>query len=43
MTMETVFGALLARTRSVSLLDEPVYKRGLTVRGPQALRVALIT
>ena len=41
MTMEKVFGALLARTRSISLLEEPTYKRGLSVRGPQALRVAL--
>lgn len=39
MTMETVFGTLLARTRSVRLLEEPVYKRGMTVRGPEVLKV----
>jgi cytochrome P450 len=41
MTMETVLGALLARTRKVTLLEEPVYKRGLSVRGPVALRVII--
>jgi cytochrome P450 len=41
MTMETVFGALLARTRTITLLEEPVWKRGLAVRGPKALRVRL--
>lgn len=41
MTMETVFGQLLARMRDIALLDEPVYKRGLSVRGPQALKVGL--
>jgi cytochrome P450 len=41
MTMETVFGALLARTRDIALLEEPVWKRGLSVRGPKALRVRL--
>jgi cytochrome P450 len=41
MTMETVFGALLARTKDITLLREPVWKRGLSVRGPRALHVAL--
>ena len=41
MTMETVFGALLARTREVALLQEPVWKRGLSVRGPKSLPVRL--
>lgn len=41
MTMETAFGQLLARTRDITLLVEPLYKRGLSVRGPQALKVRL--
>jgi hypothetical protein len=41
MTMETVFGHLLARTRTITLLEDPAYKRGLAVRGPQSLRVAM--
>jgi cytochrome P450 len=39
MTMETVFGAL--RARDIALLEEPDWKRGLSVRGPKALRVSL--
>jgi len=39
MTLETVFGALLAR--EIALLQEPEWKRGLAVRGPKALRVSL--
>ena len=39
MTMETVFGQLLAR--DITLLEEPIWKRGLSVRGPKALRVRL--
>jgi cytochrome P450 len=39
MTLETVFGQL--RTRRVTLLAEPVWKRGLSVRGPKALAVSL--
>jgi cytochrome P450 len=42
MTMETVFGQLLARATGITLLEEPVWKRGLSVRGPQALRVRLM-
>ena len=41
MTLETVFGALLARTNEIALLQEPEWKRGLGVRGPKALRVSL--
>jgi len=41
MTLEMVFGALLARTRDIVLLEEPEWKRGLGVRGPKALRVSL--
>ena len=41
MSMETVFGALLAHTQKIELLEEPVWKRGLSVRGPSALRVTL--
>jgi cytochrome P450 len=41
MTMETVFGQLLARSRAITLREEPVWKRGLSVRGPKALRVSL--
>ena len=41
MTLETVFGALLVRTREITLLEEPVWKRGLSVRGPKLLQVSL--
>ena len=41
MTMETVFGALLARTQAITLLQDPEWKRGLSVRGPKSLRVSL--
>lgn len=41
MTMETVFGALLQRRPAITLLDEPVWKTGLSVRGPKALQVKL--
>jgi cytochrome P450 len=41
MTMETVFGALLARTKAITLLEHPEYKPGLTVRGPKALIVKM--
>jgi cytochrome P450 len=41
MTMETVFGALLARTQAITLLQEPEWKPGLSVRGPRALMVSL--
>lgn len=39
--MDIIFSTLLRRFRSVELAEEaPKYKRGLSVRGPQALRVA---
>jgi hypothetical protein len=41
MTMETTFGLLLSRVREITLLEEPVYKRGLSVRGPEAVRVRM--
>jgi len=41
MTMETVFGQMLSRTKAITLLEEPLYKRGLASRGPQAMRIAL--
>ncbi len=42
MDMEAVFAGLLARTAKIELLEEPVYKPGLAVRGPRALRLRLI-
>lgn len=40
--MEVIFTTLLKRLSSISLVDaEPQYKRGLSVRGPKALRLAL--
>ncbi|MEM7018628.1 MAG: cytochrome P450, partial [Pseudomonadota bacterium] len=40
--MEIIFLTLLKRTHSIELLeDEPIYKQGLSVRGPQALQVRL--
>jgi cytochrome P450 len=41
MTMETVFGHILSRTNAITLLEEPLYKRGLASRGPQSLRVTM--
>ncbi len=42
MTLETVFSALLARTREIAFLEEPEWKRGLAVRGPKALHISLV-
>ena len=39
--MEVVFTTLLARFSTLSLTEEPVYKRGLSVRGPKSLKIAL--
>lgn len=40
--MEVIFTTLLKRLSSISLVDaEPQYKRGLSVRGPKVLRLAL--
>ncbi len=41
MTLETVFAALLAKTRDIALLAEPEWKRGLAVRGPRSLKIVL--
>jgi cytochrome P450 len=40
--METVFSTLLAHFPTIELIDTPVYKRGLSLRGPEALRVRLM-
>jgi len=40
MTMEAVFGQL--RRRDITLLQEPVWKPGLSVRGPKALRIKIL-
>ncbi len=37
--MEIIFTALNQRLRSIQLREEPTYKRGLSVRGPQALQI----
>ena len=40
--MEVIFTTLIKRLSSIALVDaEPQYKRGLSVRGPKALRLAL--
>jgi len=39
--MEIIFSTLLRRFSSIELIEEPVYKRGLSVRGPKSLRIAL--
>lgn len=39
--MDVIFSTLLGRFRSIELLEEPTYKRGLSVRGPEALQIAL--
>jgi cytochrome P450 len=41
MDMEAVFTLLLARTSAIELVEQPVCKPGLSVRGPQSLRVRL--
>ncbi|WP_428687447.1 cytochrome P450 [Roseibium sp.] len=39
--MDIIFSTLLRRFRTIELAeDNPVYKRGLSVRGPEALRIA---
>jgi cytochrome P450 len=39
--MEVIFAALLKTFARIELLETPAYKRGLSVRGPKALRIAL--
>jgi cytochrome P450 len=39
--MEIIFATLLRRFRRIELREEPVYKRGLSVRGVQSLNLAL--
>ena len=40
--MEVIFLTLMKRTKNIELLeDEPKYKTGLSIRGPQSLRVRL--
>ncbi|TYC63487.1 cytochrome P450 [Rhodobacterales bacterium] len=42
--MDIIFSTLLKRYASIELADpEPVYKRGLSVRGPKSLKIALRT
>lgn len=38
--MDIIFSTLLKRFSRLDLVEEPVYKRGLSVRGPKALRLA---
>ncbi|MEP4766845.1 MAG: cytochrome P450 [Roseibium sp.] len=38
--MDIIFSTLLRRFKSVDLLETPTYKRGLSVRGPEALRIS---
>ena len=41
--MEVIFLTLVKRVKTIELLDDvPKYKKGLSVRGPQSLRVALV-
>ncbi len=39
--MEIIFASLLRHFSLIELIEPPVYKRGLSVRGPQSLRVRL--
>jgi cytochrome P450 len=39
--MEVIFSTLLRRFARIELIEEPPYKRGLSVRGPQSLRIAV--
>lgn len=39
--MDVIFSTLQTRFKSFDLAEEPVYKTGLSVRGPQSLRIAL--
>lgn len=40
--MGVIFLKLMDRTRSIELLEKPIYKPGLTARGPQSLRVRVV-
>jgi len=40
--MEVIFTTLLKRFSRIELAEEPVYKRGLSVRGPKGLRLRLL-
>lgn len=39
--MEVIFTTLLRRFAGIELVEQPVYKRGLAVRGPKSLRIAV--
>jgi len=39
--MDVIFSTLLRRFAGIDLIEPPLYKRGLSVRGPKSLRVAL--
>jgi cytochrome P450 len=39
--MEVVFSSLLRRFPRIELVEPPIYKRGLSVRGPKSLRIAV--
>jgi cytochrome P450 len=39
--MEVIFTTLLRRFARIELVEQPLYKRGLSVRGPKSLRVAV--
>ncbi len=39
--MDVIFSTLLRRFVGIDLVEPPLYKRGLSVRGPKSLRVAL--
>jgi len=41
MDMEIVFASLLDRTSNIELLEQPVYKPGLSIRGPVSLKIGL--
>ena len=37
--MDVIFTTLMERFRDITLVSEPTYKRGLSVRGPEALQI----
>ena len=41
LNMEIIFTTLLRRFTRIELVEPPIYKRGLSVRGPESLRLAV--
>ncbi|MEP3049454.1 MAG: cytochrome P450 [Roseibium sp.] len=40
LNMDIIFSTLLKRLKSIDLVEKPTYKRGLSVRGPEAVHIS---